>query len=54
MMGYHFTVLATALSLLIVDIIVPGVEIANFPSALVAGVIIGLVNAFISVPVFSK
>lgn len=47
MMGYLFTVLATALSLLIVDIIVPGVEIANFPSALVAGVIIGLVNAFI-------
>jgi len=47
MTGYLFTILATALSLLIVDIIVPGVNIANFPSALIAGVIIGLVNAFI-------
>ena len=47
MIGYLFTVLATALSLLVVDIIVPGVDIANFPSAMVAGVIIGLVNAFI-------
>jgi putative membrane protein len=38
------TALATALSLLIVDLIVPGVDIANFPSALIAAVVIGLIN----------
>jgi putative membrane protein len=47
MIGYFVTTLVTALSLLIVDIIFPGVSIANFPSALVAAVAIGLVNAFI-------
>ena len=34
MMGYFLTILATALGLLVVDLIVPGVDIANFPSAL--------------------
>ncbi|WP_071828025.1 phage holin family protein [Geminocystis sp. NIES-3709] len=50
--GYFFTTLATALGLLIIDLLVPGVNIANFPSALVAGVVIGLVNSIIR-PVLS-
>jgi putative membrane protein len=58
MIGYFLTVLITALSLLIVDIIFPGVNIASFPSALIAGIAIGLVNAvvrpvlsFVSLPI---
>ncbi|MGB2924267.1 MAG: phage holin family protein [Limnothrix sp.] len=47
MLGSLLTLLATALSLLVVDIIFPGVNLASFPAALVAGVVIGLVNAFI-------
>lgn len=47
MIGYFVTVLVTALGLLIVDVIFPGVSIASFPAALIAGVVIGLVNAFI-------
>ena len=47
MIGYFLTILATALGLLIVDIVVPGVDISNFPSALLAAIVIGLVNAFI-------
>lgn len=38
------TVLATALSLLIIDLVVPGVDIANFPAALIAAIALGLVN----------
>ncbi|MEW5861083.1 MAG: phage holin family protein [Cyanobacteriota bacterium] len=45
MMGTLFTWIATALSLLIVDLVVPGVNIATFPAALIAAVAIGLVNA---------
>lgn len=45
MMGTLFTWVATALSLLIVDLLVPGVNIATFPAALIAAVAIGLVNA---------
>lgn len=45
MVGTLFTWLATALSLLIVDLVVPGVNIATFPAALIAAVSIGLVNA---------
>jgi len=52
MLGYFLTTLVTALSLLIVDLIVPGVNIASFPAALLAGVAIGLVNALIK-PVLS-
>lgn len=52
MLGYFLTTLVTALSLLIVDLVVPGVNITSFPSALVAGVAIGLVNALIK-PVLS-
>lgn len=50
--GYLFTTLATALGLLIVDLVVPGVDIATFPSALLAGVAIGVVNSVIQ-PVLS-
>jgi len=47
MIGYFLTILATALGLLVVDMIVPGVDIANFPSALLAAIVIGFVNAFV-------
>lgn len=40
-----FTILATALSLLVVDLVVPGVNIANFPAALIAAAAIGLINS---------
>ncbi len=44
--------LATVLSLLVVDTIVPGVNIANFPAAIVAALAIGAVNSTIK-PVVS-
>jgi putative membrane protein len=44
-MVIFFTWLATALSLLLVDLLVPGVNIATFPAALMAAVVIGLVNS---------
>jgi putative membrane protein len=47
MVGFLLTTLATALSLLIVDILFPGVDLANFPAAMVAAVVIGVVNSFI-------
>ncbi|MEH2076946.1 MAG: phage holin family protein, partial [Nostoc sp.] len=46
------TALATALSLLIVDLVVPGVNIANFPAALIAAFVIGLINGSVK-PVLS-
>lgn len=46
------TLLATALSLLVVDIIFPGVNLANFPAALIAALGIGIVNAGVK-PVIS-
>lgn len=46
------TLLATALSLLVVDIVFPGVQLANFPAALIAAAVIGLVNSGIK-PVLS-
>lgn len=52
MIGTLFTWLATALSLMIVDLVVPGVNLANTPAALIAAVAIGFVNAFIK-PVVS-
>jgi putative membrane protein len=52
MLGTFLITLATALSLLIVDLIVPGVNIANFPSALIAAVAIGLINSSVK-PVLS-
>ena len=44
MLGKLLTLLATALSLLVVDIIFPGVDLANFPAAMIAAVAIGIVN----------
>lgn len=42
-----FTILAVALSLLVVDLVVPGVNIANFPAAIIAALAIGGVNTFV-------
>ena len=44
MLGFFVTTLITALSILVVDIIVPGVGIATFPAALLAAVSLGVVN----------
>ncbi|BAZ79466.1 MAG: phage holin family protein [Sphaerospermopsis kisseleviana] len=52
MWATFLTALATALSLLIVDIIFPGVRIANFPAALIAGLVIGAINGSIK-PIIS-
>ncbi|MEB3309234.1 MAG: phage holin family protein [Snowella sp.] len=46
-MSYLLTILVTALSLLVVDMIVPGVNLANFPAAIIAAIAIGFVNAVI-------
>lgn len=45
MLATLLTLLATALSLLVVDIIFPGVNLANFPAALIAAAAIGIVNS---------
>lgn len=52
MIGFFFTTLATALSLLVVDLVVPGVDLATFPAAIIAAVAIGLVNSSVR-PVLS-
>lgn len=52
MLSFALTTLITALSLLIVDLVIPGVVLANFPVAIVAAVAIGFVNAFVK-PVLS-
>lgn len=52
MMGTFLTAIATALSLLIVDLVVPGVNIANFPAAVIAAFAIGLINGSVK-PVLS-
>jgi len=52
MLVNFLTVLATALSLLVVDLTVPGVDLANFPAAMIAAVTIGIVNSFIK-PILS-
>jgi putative membrane protein len=44
MLSSVLTLLATALSLLIVDLVVPGVDLANFPAAIVAALAIGGLN----------
>jgi putative membrane protein len=44
MTGFFWTTLTTALGLLAVDLIVPGVDLATFPVALLAAIAIGLVN----------
>ncbi len=52
MLGIFFTWLGIALSLLIVDLVVPGVNIATFPAALIAALAIGLVNSSVK-PILS-
>ena len=52
MLGFFLTTLISALSLLVVDLAIPGVTIATFPAALLAALSIGLVNSFIK-PVLS-
>jgi putative membrane protein len=52
LIGSGLTILATALSLLVVDIIFPGVDLSTFPAAVLGGVAIGIVNAVIR-PVIS-
>jgi putative membrane protein len=47
MIGTLLTLLATALSLLVVDILFKGVYLANFPAAMVAAAAIGVVNGVI-------
>lgn len=44
MLGFFVTTLITALSILVVDLIVPGVGIATFTAALLAAVSLGIVN----------
>jgi putative membrane protein len=52
LIGFAMTTLATALGLLVIDLVVPGVNIANFPAALIAAVAIGGINSTIR-PVLS-
>jgi putative membrane protein len=52
MLGAFLTLLATALSLLVVDIVLPGVNIATFPAALIAALVLGGVNSSVR-PVLS-
>ncbi|MGF1570184.1 MAG: phage holin family protein [Nodosilinea sp.] len=47
MLLYLLSILATALSLLLVDAIFPGVVLANFPAAMLAAFFIGIVNGII-------
>lgn len=47
MLSYALTTLITALSLLIVDILFSSVSISNFPTAIVAAIVIGLINGFV-------
>lgn len=52
MIATLLTLLATALSLLVVDIVLPGVNLDSFVAALIAAVAIGGINSFIK-PVLS-
>lgn len=52
MISNFLTLIATALSLLVVDLVVPGVDIATFPAAIIAAIAIGAVNAGVK-PVLS-
>lgn len=58
MLGFLLTTLISALSLLMVDLVVPGVDIATFPAAILAAIAIGFVNgsikpilSFLSLPI---
>lgn len=52
MKAFLFTLLGTALSLLVVDLVIPGVDLATFAAALLGAASIGLVNSFIK-PILS-
>ncbi|MEO1400006.1 MAG: phage holin family protein [Cyanobacteria bacterium J06635_1] len=52
MIPFLLTTVITALSLLIVDIVVPGVDIATFLAAILAALSIGLINGTIK-PILS-
>jgi putative membrane protein len=52
MLVFFLTTLVTALSLLVVDLVVPGVNLATFAAAVLAALVIGLVNGTIK-PVLS-
>lgn len=47
MLGILLPALVTALSLLVIDLVVPGVTLETIPAALLASLSIGLVNAII-------
>lgn len=47
MIGILLTIITTALSLLVVDIIFPGVDLATFPAALASAGVLGGVNAVV-------
>ncbi|MEM7769105.1 MAG: phage holin family protein [Cyanobacteria bacterium P01_A01_bin.37] len=47
MSGFFLTTLITAISLLVVNWLIPGVGITSFLTALLAGVSIGMVNGFV-------
>lgn len=58
MLGFLLTTLISALGLLVVDLVVPGVTLATFPAALLGGISLGLVNgsvkpvlSFLSLPI---
>jgi putative membrane protein len=44
--GFFLTTLITALSLLVVNLVIPGVEIPSFLTAILAAISIGVVNGF--------
>jgi putative membrane protein len=52
MIGFAITTFVTALSLFVVDLVVPGVTIATVTAAILAAISLGLVNGFVK-PVLS-
>ncbi|NMF83556.1 phage holin family protein [Nodosilinea sp. P-1105] len=52
MVLYILSILATALSLVLVDAIFPGMMLANFPAAMLAAIAIGIVNGVIKPVLF--
>jgi putative membrane protein len=52
LMRFSLTTLITALGLLVVDLVVPGVDLTTFSVALLAAIALGLVNGFVK-PVLS-
>lgn len=52
MLTYVLNTLITALSLLVADYLIPGIVLNNFMAAVIAGVMIGLVNGLIRPIIF--